>query len=1049
MNKVVAFLLIFLSGCLVYGQKYRFSQYTTEDGISQNFIYSINQDNNGYLWVGTGEGLCKFDGKNFSTFNASSGLSEDVITCSHVDKKGNQWLGHNEGGISKLTSKKIIALETESLNQSKINAFASTNESVFFISQNNGLFQIKNDIIQSIGSFGLENFFSIACVDNKNIIIGTDEGVLHIKKEGQAWKKVGIHRQEMWFSSIAESNEPGIFLAGTKSNGLFKIRLNEGSVQFANWDGEKNLDNLDIQSIVEDQDNNLWLGTFGDGLIKIHVDTTGNLKNEYTFYNESTGLPSNFVKSVYQDREGNIWIGTFGAGLVTLIDDFFTFYSHDPEIYGNNVMSISIDQEDKWYGVENGLIRRSPNLEKGFEFYNSKNGLADDYVTTLFNKDSILWIGTNTSGVYFFDYKTEKIKQLSIPYGSLQNRINQIVVDHSRVWIASEGGLIVYDIENESLNLFDTEMGLAHNAIKSVCVASDGKVWMGTHSRFIYSLHNSSIQDYEITDSRELEIISITERSNGEIWFATSENGIYKKDGREFIHYGTMDGLKSNYCYAIHEDSKNNIWVGHRGAISRLNSLTQKITVYDHKSGINAQVNPNAMFLDYANYLWIGTDAGSIKYDPTKDKEKMVAPVTNLLQVKIGDQIYDVDEEISLPYNNYRIEFEFIGVSFKNPENVTYKFQLEGYDDIYSNPTKELSATYGRIADGEYTFNVIACNGEDNCSEIPAKIKINIAAPFWKTWWFYLIVVISLSALVFLIIQNRVRRFKAQQIYLEEQLEIKTKEVVEKADKIEEINKDLTASINYAERIQSSILPKQELLSEYYPGSFIFFRPRDVVSGDFYFIREYDDKLIVACCDCTGHGVPGAFMSMIGSTTLRNIYKLMESTGVWLTPEKVLEKLDEEIQKILHQKTELSAEDDFFRSRDGMDMTLCEINTKTNHVLLSAAKRHSFVEQNGAIEIISGDKRAIGGGEVDQVPFTVREYNMKRGEAIYLFSDGYPDQFGGPDGRKLKLAGTRKIIEGLQTKDKLKYGDSVGNNFDLWQSDFDQIDDVLFMGLLF
>jgi serine phosphatase RsbU (regulator of sigma subunit) len=223
-----------------------------------------------------------------------------------------------------------------------------------------------------------------------------------------------------------------------------------------------------------------------------------------------------------------------------------------------------------------------------------------------------------------------------------------------------------------------------------------------------------------------------------------------------------------------------------------------------------------------------------------------------------------------------------------------------------------------------------------------------------------------------------------------------------------------------------------------------------VVSGDFYFVREYDNRLIVACCDCTGHGVPGAFMSMIGATTLRNIYKMMESSGEWKTPEKVLEKLDDEIQKILHQQEfESSDSDDMLRSGDGMDLTIAEIHIKTKEVLLASAKRHSFIRQNGKIEIISGDKRAIGGADILKTPFQLLRFKVAENDALFIFSDGYPDQFGGADDRKLKLSGTSEILSKLKELPKDEYSKSVKSAFEQWQGDFDQIDDVLFMGILF
>ena len=1001
MFKSPLLVLILSLACLSYGQTFRFNQYTTEDGISQNFIYSINQDNSGYLWVGTGEGLCQFDGKTFVTFTTQDGLAEDVITCAYADaEEGVQWFGHNEGGITKFSKEGFKAIARKDLIESKINGISGNSSQVFGLAQNHGLFEIKEDKLDLIGTFGRESFHAIQCVDDENILIGTATGLLHLKFNGNIWTREDIYWEDKWITKISPTSEGGIYLISMQSGGIAKVRVNKGKVEFSKWDSNFNLSEIHVQTIMEDEDKNIWLGTYGQGLIKLHLDTTSVDDYDVTIYNTSTGMSSDFVQSVYQDREGNIWVGTFGAGLSTLLDDFFTFYSYDPEKYGNNVTSIAVKGNEKWFGVENGLIKISPQIDTVYAFYNSSNGFVTDQVTSLFMLDSVLWIGTWNNGLYNYDIKEDKFTKINWNYGSLQNKVNQITGNKYSLYIATEGGLIVYYIENGETNLFDTQQGLAHNSIKTVCLGSDGTIWMGTHSRYLYGINNSTIDEYEITSAGQLEILSISEDINKNIWIATAENGVYKKIGDSFANYSTNEGLKSNYTYSVQSDAIGNIWVGHRGGLSKISNEDSKIIVYDHKSGIEDQVNQRATYLDDKNYLWFGTDGGSIKYDQSKDKKRTVPPVINLLSVIIDEKEYSVDEPIKLPYGNYRVQFNFIGISFKDPENVQYQFKLEGYDQVYSDYTIEPHATYGRLADGKYKFQVMACTEDGICSEEIATIEIKISKPFWKQIWFYFLVALLLIGTVILIVRIRVKRLQANQIYLEEQLDIKTREVVEKANIIEEINKDLTASISYAERIQQAILPEVNMMTSRLPNSFIFFRPRDIVSGDFYFIREYKEKLIIACVDCTGHGVPGAFMSMIGSTTLRNIYRLMDSTGKWMTPDQVLDLLDEEIQKILHQRSSGNIEEDFFKSRDGMDMTLAEVNTETNEVLLASAKRHSILVQNGECEIISGDKRPIGGGEIDQVDFHLKKFQMSKGDSLFLFSDGYPDQFGGADGRK-------------------------------------------------
>jgi ligand-binding sensor domain-containing protein/serine phosphatase RsbU (regulator of sigma subunit) len=991
--------------------------------------------------VGTGEGLCRFDGKNFKTYSTQDGLAENVITCSYVDESGAQWIGHNGGQITKFDNDAFTIIQSSTNIESKINAINGKHGVIFFVAQNEGVYKIQDNQTTSLGTFGFESFHAVYVFDKDNVIVGTSEGLAHLFNEGGEWKVAKTIFEDEWVNTINPAKNKDIALMGTQSGVMAKIRLKDGKLEKSVWDSKVEIGEISLQFVMEDEQNNIWLATYGQGLIKLKSDTTGKSDFEIIEYNTSTGMASDFVQTVFQDREHNVWIGTFGQGLSTLIDDYFTFYNHESEEVSNNVTSIWIDDSNDWYGVDNGLVRISDQLEEGWTFYSAANGFVSDRVTSLFEMDSVLWIGTAANGVYKYDLASEKFESIKWNYGGLHRRINQITGKDGSIWAATEGGLIVYNINHKSTNLFDTEMGLAHNAIKTVMLGSDGKIWMGTHSRYIYCITNSSIEDYEISSTGELEIVSICEDKDGDIWIATSEKGVYKMINESFSHYTSQEGLKSNYCYSIHPDINNNIWVGHRGALSKIEHETNEIATYDYKSGIKGQINRNGMFMYKSDYLWIGTENGAIKYDPSKDVKNTIPPVINLMKVIVGEKEYPINEDIELPY----------GISFKNPDEVTYQYMLEGHDEVYSNISAEAIASYGKISDGEYSLKIKACNEDGVCAEKEATINIKVRAPFWKKWWFYLILGIVVIGGVILTVRWRLQRMRKIQEYLEIQLEIKTKEVVEKAEHIEEINKDLTSSISYAQRIQSAILPDTDELTTVLPDSFIFYRPRDIVSGDFYFIRQYKNRLIVGCVDCTGHGVPGAFVSMIGSTTLRNIYMLMETSGNWMTPDDVLEILDSEVQKILHQEhyDELDLEESFFKSRDGMDLTLIEIDLDTKIVQLASAKRHSYIKQDGEIKTITGDKISIGGGDADIKDFSLQTFQMKEGDALYLFSDGYSDQFGGPEGRKLKLSGVLKILNEMQSKENSKHSQHVGDKWDEWKSDHEQIDDVLFMGIQF
>lgn len=301
--------------------------------------------------------------------------------------------------------------------------------------------------------------------------------------------------------------------------------------------------------------------------------------------------------------------------------------------------------------------------------------------------------------------------------------------------------------------------------------------------------------------------------------------------------------------------------------------------------------------------------------------------------------------------------------------------------------------------------------------------------------------IVLLFAALFLIIKIRERNQKAIQEYLQRQLDERTREVVQQKEEIESKNRDITDSINYAQRIQASILPSIQKLHDTFSGSFVFYQPRDIVSGDFYWYdRVNKDKFIIVCADSTGHGVPGAFMSMIGTTLIKDICLRSEITK----PSEVLSTLDEEVREALNQNVETDG------SNDGMDIIVAEVDLKTNLFKVSSAMRPVIIYKNGEQIYVKGNRSSIGGqldeGRVKK-EFIDQQFKLDKGDIIYMFSDGYPDQFGGPLGRKYKMVRLKNLLRDIHDKPMDEQYNYIKSNFFLWKEDLDQVDDVLFMGI--
>ncbi len=1041
-------LLVLTTSCLSFqssAQNFRFIEYGIEDGINQNFIYSMDQDARGYLWIGTGEGLYRYDGQNFKSFTTKDGLAEDVVTCTVVSDNDILWVGHNNGGLSSMENGKISKFQDSKQVISTINGISLMEDEVFFVSQNEGVFTLKDGKYKKLGRFGAARFYDIEHIDPDNIVIGTDNGIVHLVKSKDKWQKKSSRLNGRQVSDIAQSKEKGNLFAATNDGLLCELKLDNGKLMTRQWNADY-LGDMRIRSVMQDDQMNIWLGTSNKGLIKIPITANNGSANDVVIYNEEKGLNTNVIQTSFQDREGSIWVGSFGAGLSAMSNDFFTFYEYKLNDELRAVTAIYIDRNYRWIGTRNGLIQTQLNGSEEIEI-TFPTGSSKIEISSLYGIENRLFIGTKSSGMFILKKDETKARKINWNLGKLCDQINQIDANADFLWIATNGGLVAFDLETEETDVYGTESGLGHNAIQSVMVDYMGDIWLGTYSRFVYKITETGIDQIELIEVGQLQVNCIVEDLEQNVWIGTAESGVFKLTKDNIDYFSVRNGLSSNYIYALKHDKNNNMWVGHRGSLSKIQKGSNAISTYDYNFGIQGQVQLRSMALDKKSNLWIGTDQGMIQYDASKDVKNTLPPIISLVKVWIDDKPYDSSEEIILPYGNYRVQFEYIGVSLRDSDKITYQYMLKGHDKVFSDPTKEMIASYGRLADGDYTFEVNAFNGQGVGNKELATVQITISKPFWKQIWFIIIVFLAFLGMIYGFIQYRTLRLRKAKEQLQDELEEKTKEVVQNAEKIHLINKDLTDSINYAKRIQNSILPSTKMLDEFLPNSYLFFQPRDVVSGDFYFIEKIDNKLIVACADCTGHGVPGAFVSMIGSVTLRNIYKMAK--WQWKTPDQVLEQLDIEVNNILHRGEEELSKDAHISRSDGMDITLCEIDLDTKEVLIAQAKRRCLVRRNGRVEKLKGDNRSIGGLDLIETNFSLEKLKLGEGDALYLFTDGFPDQFGGIKDKKLMMSGVLEMLEAMEEIDRAHHLQAIRSNFAMWKSTTPQVDDVLFIGLLF
>lgn len=275
---------------------------------------------------------------------------------------------------------------------------------------------------------------------------------------------------------------------------------------------------------------------------------------------------------------------------------------------------------------------------------------------------------------------------------------------------------------------------------------------------------------------------------------------------------------------------------------------------------------------------------------------------------------------------------------------------------------------------------------------------------------------------------------------LEEKVQLRTAELKKEMEVVENQHKEIKESINYAKRIQASILPAEEKIKEHFPNSFIYYEPKDIVSGDFYWFEYLKDNPMLAIVDCTGHGVPGAFMSIIGYTQLNEIIgdEKMKDPGL------ILKELDIRVRQALNQNTGNES-----NSKDGMELGILSFNKVSRELKYAGAMRPLYFVRDGELSILKGDKFAIGGVTLKPKKFTTHSIKVKKDDSLYLFSDGYPDQFGGPKGKKFMTKNVASMVQKIAHLSMKEQGQVIKKAIHDWMQNEEQVDDILITGIKF
>ncbi|MBR4115340.1 MAG: SpoIIE family protein phosphatase, partial [Bacteroidales bacterium] len=373
------------------------------------------------------------------------------------------------------------------------------------------------------------------------------------------------------------------------------------------------------------------------------------------------------------------------------------------------------------------------------------------------------------------------------------------------------------------------------------------------------------------------------------------------------------------------------------------------------------------------------------------------------------------------------------------PEKNQYKYFISGQTDQWIDLNNQNYINIIKLPKGSYTLKILASNSDGIWSE-EKSIQIRVKPPFWRTTAAYIIEILTLTIIVLLAIQRSRKKLIEENHRLTER-QAWTEKLEEQQTELENKNRNILDSITYAKRIQMAIMPARARFKQILPSSFILYIPKDIVSGDFYWITEIDTKIFIVCADCTGHGVPGAFMSIIGYNLLRNITKDRHIHKA----SEILDYLNKSLIELLY-KGDL---EDNTVVQDGMDISICVFDKSTCVLEFAGALSRMLIYRDNQFITVKGDKYPVGLSNDQDNPYTNIIINVQPNDRFYMFSDGYSDQFGGENGKKLKFKRFKSYIEECQQFNLPKQGITLKKMLQQWQGNWEQVDDILVMGFDF
>ncbi len=1015
----------------------------SDKGLSDNVVYKLITDSKNILWCATDGGITEIVNitaqPSFKIISNKIGLPDNIVRDISFEEKrimismqdsgvcsynlrnskieripffANWSLGTVINANMQVPNKTIIATEKNGflqiqngiisiynyekyLQTTGINQLFIDNAKQIWVASKKGISQFydrRYDFINNLKGLSDDKILAIATDNDHAIWIGTVNGISKIMTDDEGKIIVTKVQEATKFTISCATKAPdGSIWFGTYGNGIIELSSQNKSSAIINSQN-KGLSNDNVSNIYFADNTTVYISTLGGGLIKAKVDLDAKEFKVEKTYTETEGLGSNYVYEALTDNNSKLYIATDGGGLQVLENDKFISLTQKFKLNSNTIVSICKDKYNNIWASSNanGVIKYDG---KGITSFTQQNGLRDEQPQQLISAGDLVF-SINSKGIDKINCVDNSVSYYDLFEGDLEPNLNAVFLGQDKFYSGTNNGVLIYRTNVEALD-----------SIKPLT--------------FIKGLQ---------VNYKPFPIDSLFEFNYKQNNLAFTFDAIWLKNPEKLSYRYKLSGLDADWQYA------------NEGKLINYNNLAagSYTFVVQAKNEEDVWSEPTTFSFVILSPIWkkwwfwviVVILAFVIIYSFVRYRLKALQKENLILEEKVAARTKEIEKQSEIIAEANK-ELEQLSIVASRTDNVVLILKPNGDIEYVNESFAKLNKiTLAEILEKKLNIFTSSNNSAirefvDEAVTTKRSVKYesyNTKDPENKVW--------EASTLTPIFDEND--QIKKIIIIDSDITESKRQQKI-----IEQKNKDITDSISYAKKIQHAILPEDKLIQKYIPNSFVLYMTKDIVSGDFYWFAHMNDISIIAAIDCTGHGVPGAFMSLIGYNLLNKIVNEQKI----IDPKDILFELNNGVLETLYKNES--------QSKDGMDCAICKINHKTNTLDYAGAMRPLWVVANNELSEIKADKIPIGTKQADReekIAYTTHTFNLNKGDSFYIFTDGYADQFGGQKEKKYSTGKFKDLIIKNSSLDFKTQHDNIKAEHLAWKGLHEQVDDILVIG---